>query len=141
MQAALATERSRRSERRAHRRAAAASRSRRVAAYRIDGPGGFSREERADERGQLTGIPAPLAGEYVISDGSAPSSASARACSRPPETSLAAVEQIEFNDQLTVAARTTAAKSDRSLWWALACAGFVVLLVEWWWFQRKPGVA
>lgn len=59
----------------------------------------------------------------------------------PAETSLAAVTQIEFADQLTVAATTAVPKADRSLWWLLACAGFVVLLVEWWWFQRRPGVA
>ena len=100
------------------------------------GPRGPLIVERIDGRGQLTGIPAPLAGDYTITDGTAPP----RHLS-PAETSLAAVTQIEFADQLTVAASTTVPKADRSLWWVLACTGFVVLLVEWWWFQRRPGIA
>ncbi len=56
------------------------------------------------------------------------------------ETSLAAVDQLQFNDQLTVAAAAAPAKSDRTLWWAIALAAFVVLLAEWWWFQRPARV-
>ncbi len=110
-------------------------------AVHITGPGRFARDERTDERGQLTGIPAPRAGDYVISDGTAPPRHIGASLLSPAETSLAAVTQIEFADQLTVAASTAVPKADRSLWWVLACAGFVVLLVEWWWFQRRPGVA
>ena len=110
-------------------------------AVHITGPGGFARDERTDDRGQLTGIPAPRAGDYTITDGTAPPRHIGASLLSPAETSLAAVSQIEFADQLTVAASTAVPKADRSLWWALACAGFVVLLVEWWWFQRRPGVA
>lgn len=53
------------------------------------------------------------------------------------ETRLIGVEQIQFNEQLSVAATTTPLKTDRSLWWTLACVGFVVLLVEWWFFNRR----
>jgi hypothetical protein len=28
-------------------------------------------------------------------------------------------------------------KSDRALWWGIALAAFLALLVEWWWFQRR----
>ena len=86
------------------------------------------------------GIPAPRAGDYTLTDGTTTRRVGASLLS-PAETSLAAVTQIEFADQLTVAATTAVPKADRSLWWLLACAGFVVLLVEWWWFQRRPGVA
>jgi hypothetical protein len=107
----------------------------------ITGPGGFARDERTDDRGQLTGIPAPRAGDYTLTDGtSAPRHLGASLLS-PAETSLATVTQIEFADQLTVTATTAVPKADRSLWWLLACIGFAVLLVEWWWFQRRPRVA
>ena len=39
--------------------------------YRVEGLGGFRRDERSDEHGQLTGVPAAKAGEYTISEGSA----------------------------------------------------------------------
>ena len=110
-------------------------------AVHITGPGGFARDERTDDRGQLTGIPAPRAGDYTITDGTAAPRHIGASLLSPAETSLATVTQIEFADQLTVAATTAVPKADRSLWWLLACAGFVVLLVEWWWFQRRPGVA
>ena len=56
------------------------------------------------------------------------------------ETGLAAVSEMEFGDRISVATASTATKSDRSLWWTLALAGFAVLLVEWWWFQRRAVV-
>ncbi|MBC8011403.1 MAG: VWA domain-containing protein [Burkholderiales bacterium] len=110
-------------------------------AVHITGPDRFARDERTDDRGQLTGIPAPRAGDYTITDGTAAPRHIGASLLSPAETSLAAVTQIEFADQLTVAATTAVPKADRSLWWLLACTGFVVLLVEWWWFQRRPGAA
>lgn len=106
-----------------------------LSTYRIEGPA--PREERSDEQGQLGGIPAPRAGEYTISGpGTVPSRIGASLLS-PQETSLAAIEQIEFNDQITVKAAAGAVpKTDRALWWLLACGGFGVLLVEWWLFHR-----
>jgi hypothetical protein len=55
----------------------------------------------------------------------------------PLETSLAAVEQIEFSEQLKVTAATTAPPVDRSLWWPLACVALAFLALEWWWFHRR----
>jgi hypothetical protein len=101
--------------------------------YRIEGPGGFSREATADERGLLSGVPAAKAGEYTIS-GNARIGVSVLSAS---ESSLAGVEQIEFSDRLKVAAASAPVSSDRALWWPLALAGFGVLLVEWWFFNRR----
>ncbi|EDY17313.1 hypothetical protein CfE428DRAFT_5160 [Chthoniobacter flavus Ellin428] len=102
----------------------------------ITGPADFRRTVQADAQGRLTGIPAPRAGEYSITaSGGTPQSVGANLLSAS-ETSLAAVDQLQFNDQLTVAAVTAPAKSDRALWWAIALAAFLALLVEWWWFQR-----
>ena len=107
-------------------------------AYRVDGPGGFHRTETSDASGQLTGIPALRAGDYVVSgEGTAPIHVGASLLS-PSETSLAAVDQIEFDDRLTVSASASAPKSDLPLWRFLAGLGFVVLLIEWWFFQRPP---
>ena len=109
--------------------------------FRVEGPGGFRRTERSDGRGQLSGIPAPRVGEYVISGDASDVVRIGASLLSASETALATVDQIQFNDQLTVTAAAAVQKSDRSLWWSLACAGFVVLLVEWWWFHRRGALA
>ena len=106
--------------------------------YTLDGPGSARREARSDAAGQISGLPAPRAGEYLLTGDDGSTQRLGASLLSPTETSLAAVDRIEFNDQLSVTAATAASKSDRSLWWALAFAGFVLLLVEWWWFQRRP---
>jgi hypothetical protein len=103
----------------------------------ITGPGNYRHTTQADEQGRLSGVPAPLAGEYTITaSGAAPREVGLGLLS-PSETSLAAVDQLQFNDQLTVTAATAPVKSDRTLWWGIALAALVALLVEWWWFQRR----
>ncbi len=109
--------------------------------YRIAGPTGFSREAGTDERGQLAGVSAPKAGEYTISDGSQTAASVGASVLSVKETSLASVEQIEFNDRLKVAASTAPVSTDRPLWWPLALAGFGVLIVEWWFFNRRSVMA
>ena len=105
--------------------------------YRIEGPAGFSREAASDERGQLTGVPAAKAGEYTVSGGSGVVARVGASVLSTSESSLAGVEQIEFNDRLKVSAASAPVSTDRALWWPLACAGFAVLLVEWWFFNRR----
>jgi hypothetical protein len=102
----------------------------------VRGPGKFGRTERADERGMLSGVPAPRAGEYQLTAGGATQAIGASLLSTS-ETSLTTVSEMEFGDRIAVAAASVAPKADRSLWWTLALAGFVVLLVEWWWFQKR----
>lgn len=57
----------------------------------------------------------------------------------PSETWLATVDQIEFNERLSVKADTAKIKTDRALWSGLTFAALLVLLAEWWFFQRRPG--
>ncbi len=57
----------------------------------------------------------------------------------PSETSLASVDKIQFNEQLSVKAETAKVKTDRALWSQLTFSALMVLLVEWWYFQRKHG--
>lgn len=106
------------------------------AAAQITGPGQLARGETAGADGQLSGIAAPRIGEYVISGGGAPLRVGASLLSAT-ETSLAAVDQIEFAEQLKVTAAMGAPPVDRSLWWALSCLALAVLALEWWWFNRR----
>lgn len=55
------------------------------------------------------------------------------------ETSLAAVDRLEFNEGLSVRATAAPVKADRVLWPWLALAALGVLLFEWWYCNRKPG--
>jgi hypothetical protein len=103
----------------------------------VTGPGSFRWSEKADSRGIVSGIPASRVGEYVISSGNGERRIGASLLNTS-ETSLAAIEAIEFGDRVSIATETESLKSDRSLWWILAALGFAVLLVEWWWFQRRP---
>jgi len=82
-------------------------------------------------RGQLSEVAATQTGPLAprVSDGAALLSTQ--------ETSLAAVDQIEFAEQLKVTAAAGAPRVDRSLWWPLACAALALLAVEWWWFNRR----
>lgn len=107
--------------------------------YRIEGPRGLGREESTDDRGQLSGVPAPRAGEYSITGPETAAVHIGASLLSPSETMLQGVEQIEFNDRLTVTAASAPAKIDRPLWWPLTAIGLALLLVEWWWFQRRPG--
>ena len=109
--------------------------------YRIEGPAGFSRSANTDERGQLAGIPALKAGEYKILDGGSVAQSIGASVLSAGESSLASVEQIEFNDRLKVSAASAPVSTDRPLWWPLALAGFGVLLVEWWFFNRRSVLA
>ena len=105
--------------------------------YQIQGPANLRLEGKSDARGQLTGVPAPRAGEYVISGGDAPIRIGVSLLS-PAESSFAAVDQIEFNEQLKVTGASGTPRSDRSLWWLISLIALAVLLVEWWWFNRRP---
>jgi hypothetical protein len=107
------------------------------AGYDIAGPRGVQRTETADDRGQLTGIPAPRVGEYSIAGPGAGELRIGASLLSPSETALEVVETIEFNDRLTVPAAATAAGTDRPLWWPVAAVAFFLLLVEWSWFQRS----
>lgn len=103
---------------------------------RMEGPDDQNRTEKSDARGALTGVPATKIGEYSLTPGGNTPRIGVSLLSES-ETTLAAVEKIEFSDQVSVAAQTAIPKSDRSLWWLAACIGFAVLLLEWWWFQRR----
>ena len=104
----------------------------------IKAPDGSTRRGRSDAEGFLRGVPAPLAGPYLISGGGREQSVGASLLDAR-ESSLAGVEQIMFNEQIAVAASTVTTPADRMLWPALLMLGFIALMLEWWCFQRRPG--
>lgn len=108
-----------------------------LASVSVRGPKGLSREEKASERGMLTGVPASRAGEYQLTVQGTTSRLGASLLSSA-ETGLSTVDEVAFGDRISVAAESSAPKGDRSLWWILAAVGYTVLLLEWWWFQRRP---
>ena len=93
--------------------------------------------DKADPGGVINGVPAPKVGEYTVTAGSLERRMGASLLNLH-ESSLAAIESVEFGDRVAVAAETASLKTDRSLWWMLAGMGFAILLLEWWWFQRRP---
>ena len=109
------------------------------ASVTVSGPSHFTRTERADDHGTVAGIPAPHVGEYTFTTGDTVRTVGASLLSES-ETGLASVNEVEFGDRISVGTAGIVSKSDRSLWWPLALAGFAVLLVEWWWFQRRAVV-
>ena len=113
------------------------------AACPIEGPDHYRRTVEADEQGCiLPACPRCKPAIYTINAGGAPPrKIGFFEFARPARRPLAAVDQLQFNDQLTVTASTAAVKSDRALWWGIALAAFVALLVEWWWYQRPARVA
>lgn len=102
----------------------------------VDGPAG-RRTEKTSEQGVATGIPAPKVGEYKLTGPGGDQRIGVSLLSLQ-ETSLTAVDEVEFGDSVAVAVAETKTKTDRSLWWMVAMIGYCVLLLEWWWFQRKP---
>jgi hypothetical protein len=107
--------------------------------YQIQTPGQSIEPATADDHGIVSGVAAPQAGYYSILENGAQRRRVGAALLSPSETSLAGVAQIEFNEQLQVAAASAVVKTDWPLWPTLLMVALGVMLVEWWFFQKKPG--
>ncbi len=105
--------------------------------FDVEGPAEFKRKEKADDRGMLSGVPAPRVGQYVVKSGGTERKLGVSLLSSG-ETLLQSVEKITFAEG-AVAATTAPAETNRSLWWLFALLALGFLVVEWWFFQRKPG--
>jgi hypothetical protein len=108
--------------------------------YQVQSPDGSTSEARSSTDGTLAGVAAPVIGRYTIRDGGAEVASIGVSLLTVTETSLAAVEQLQFRE-LSVGVAGTMLKSDHPLWGVLAGIGFALLLVEWWYFQRRPAHA
>ena len=107
--------------------------------YQIQIPGQSIEPATADDHGIISGVAAPRVGYYSIVENGAQRRRVGAALLSPSETSLAGVAQIEFNEQLQVAAASAVVKTDWPLWPTLLMVALGVMLVEWWFFQKKPG--
>ncbi|MGO8705938.1 MAG: vWA domain-containing protein [Candidatus Brocadiia bacterium] len=105
--------------------------------YVVKGPDGSSADDKTDAAGNLAGISAPRVGIYRVLDGGSERARLGASLLSSNTTLLTSTDQIQFNENLSVAASVTATKSDRSLWKYPALLAFGVLLVEWWYFNRR----
>ncbi|MEZ6127433.1 MAG: BatA and WFA domain-containing protein [Planctomycetaceae bacterium] len=108
-------------------------------ALTIQGPAGSSDTVRSTGSGLLQGIQADFVGQYNILDGGDVVASVGTGLLSPLETSLQAVEELQFSELSVTTKETSVIESDRQLWWTLALLAFVFLLVEWWYFQRMKG--
>ena len=107
--------------------------------YQIQTPEQTVEPVTADDRGIVSGVAAPHAGYYTILENGAQRRRLGVCLLSPNETMLAGAGQIEFNEQLQVAAAAAVMKTDWPLWPPLLLGALGVMLVEWWFFQKKPG--
>ncbi|MEX2213163.1 MAG: VWA domain-containing protein [Phycisphaeraceae bacterium] len=106
-------------------------------AYRVRGPAGFDRTEKADTAGTLSGVPAPRVGQYTLSKGDGEAKLGVSLL-QPTETLLDTVRQIQFSE-MSVTATANVPETPKQLWWLFALMAMAFLLIEWWFFQRRPG--
>jgi len=107
--------------------------------YRITGPDGIRRTSTSNSNGLLSGIPASRVGRYSVTEGNSEAANIGVGLLNSDESSLTAVETIQFPEDLSVAASQSQVKTDRPLWRTFAWLAFGMLVVEWWYFQRRPG--
>ena len=109
--------------------------------YVIKGPTGEADTVRSTTSGLLTGVQADIVGKYDITDAGELVASVGTGLLSPLETSLHAVDELQFAELNVTTNESQIIDSDRHLWWPLALLAFVFLLVEWWYFQRmKTGV-
>ena len=106
--------------------------------YGITRPDGTRVRVKSNAEAELSGVPAPKIGRYVVSDGEDDLVQIGVSLLDARETKLSAVDEIRFRE-ISVTAQESAVSTDRPLWYFLALAGFVLLLIEWWYFQSRRG--
>ncbi|MDX1966755.1 MAG: VWA domain-containing protein [Planctomycetaceae bacterium] len=108
--------------------------------YTVNTPSGVVEHGKSTIGGVLSGVTANDPGRYVIRKGESDVASVGVGLLAPPETGLAAVEQLLF-PETSVSTASETLKTDRPLWGWLAIIGLALLLGEWWYFQRRPGGA
>lgn len=107
--------------------------------YTVRSPNGATTQMTSTPTGMLNAVTAESVGRYDVLDGDELVTSIGTGLLSPLETSLAAIDQIQFAELQIEASDTQISDSDRPLWWILAVAAFGFLLVEWWFFQRVKG--
>jgi Ca-activated chloride channel homolog len=107
--------------------------------YRVTGPRGNSVDAISTESGVLNGVAAPAIGLYRVTEGGTEVAKIGVSLLDSMETSLVPVRQLQFRENLQVAATSARLDADRPLWPIILLVGLGILLLEWWYFQRRPG--
>ncbi|MGD9855218.1 MAG: BatA and WFA domain-containing protein [Planctomycetaceae bacterium] len=106
--------------------------------YRVNGPDGLSVSQSSGVDGLVKGVAARSVGLYDVREGGDVVQKVGASLLDATETSLLGVDEIHFRE-LSVAATSAPALTDRPLWPWLAFAALTVLLGEWWLYLRRPG--
>ena len=106
--------------------------------YSVAGPGLTGRAATGAD-GVLSGVAAPRAGIYTIRQEGVEVWQTAVSLLSARETSLQAVEELQFRE-LSVAAAEHEVHNDRPLWHGFALGALCLLLAEWWYFNRPAPV-
>ena len=107
--------------------------------YVVHDPEGETRSVSTDATGMLSGVPARHVGAYAVSEGGRVRARLGAGLLSASETTLPCVDEIYFDEELSVEAAGAAPRTDRALWPTLALLGFCLLMGEWWYFHRRPG--
>ncbi len=105
----------------------------------VRGPDGRARTQQSGPDGLLSGLAAPRVGLYQVFESGQLRARVGASLLASSETVLERVEELEFDEGLSVAASTAGPRADRSLWPMFAMLAFCVLAGEWWYFHRRPG--
>ena len=105
--------------------------------FTVRNPQGDSRTTKSDANGSLTGISAPYAGWYEVLEDSDLVTRVGASLLDSQETTLNAVEEIQFRE-VPVSAATSDVRTDFPLWEYLTLLAFAVLLFEWWLYCHRP---
>lgn len=108
-------------------------------AYTIRTPAGDTLSAESTESGLLSGIGAPVVGQYTVFDGDDPVTSVGTGLLNPLETSLKSVDEFRFAELTVESTEQELLDSHRPLWWILAFFAFLLMLGEWWYFQRARG--
>lgn len=103
--------------------------------YSVIGPDSSRQQVRVSESGILQGVTASQAGRYELISDTVESVSVAANLLSTEESTLKAVDRIDFDEQSIVRANETL-QNDRPVWSLLALLALCVTLVEWWFFQR-----
>jgi len=107
--------------------------------YRVTGPAGNRVDVTSTDTGLVNGVAAPAIGQYRVTEGGTEVARIGVSLLDSMETSLVPVSQLQFRENLQVAATSARLDADRPLWPMILLLGLGILLVEWWYFQRRPG--
>lgn len=109
--------------------------------FRVTSPNGTEDVVKSTANGLLTGIQATNVGKYDVYDGDQLVASVGTGLLSSLETSLRSVDELQFSELKVTTDEAETVESDKDLWWTLAFAAFLFLLLEWWYFQRmKTGV-